>query len=177
MEWTGVLPLRAVAFQILFLLVAIAIEGMILRSRLSLRRKESMEYAVAINLLSTILGWMLFFMVEPWLPEPIRQVLMEYVFFGGNSFPPALVAVGFAVFVVTFMLKLQGMSWLDQILDKAPPEPVAEDRHKFRGRKRRYDAFRGLPSRSLAVLWANACSFSAISILLALQVYGGSMRN
>jgi hypothetical protein len=177
MEWSGVLPLRAVAFQILFLLVAIAIEGMILRSRLNLRRKESMEYAVAINLLSTILGWMLFFMVEPWLPEAIRQVLMEYIFFGGNTFPPALVGVGFAVFVVTFILKFQGMGWLDQIQGKVPPEPTTIDRHKFRGRKRRYDAFKGIPSRSLAVLWANACSFSAISILLALQVYSGSMRN
>jgi hypothetical protein len=177
MLWTGVLPLRAVAFQILFLLVAIAIEGMILRSRLGLRRKESMEYAVAVNLLSTILGWMLFFMVEPWLPEAVRSVLMEYVFFGGNTFPPTLVAVGFAVFVLTFMLKLQGMTWLDQFLDKAPPEPSEIDRHKFRGRKSRYEAFKGLPSRSLAVLWANACSFSAISILLALQVFGGALRN
>jgi hypothetical protein len=177
MVWTGVLPLRAVAFQILFLLVAIAIEGMILRSRLGLRRKESMEYAVAVNLLSTILGWMLFFMAEPWLPEAIRQILMEFIFFGGNTFPPVLVAFGFGVFMVTFVLKLQGMNWLDQILDKAPPEPETVDRHKFRGRKRRYDAFKGLPSRSLAVLWANACSFSAISILLALQVFGGAMRN
>jgi hypothetical protein len=166
-----------VAFQILFLLVAIAIEGMILRSRLNLRRKESMEYAVAINLLSTVLGWMLFFMVEPWLPEAIRQILMEYIFFGGNTFPPALVGVGFAVFIITFVLKFQGMGWLDQIQGKIPPAPSVVDRYKFRGRKRRYDAFKGIPSRSLAVLWANACSFSAISILLALQVYGGAMRN
>lgn len=177
MLWTGVLPLRAVAFQILFLVVAIAIEGMVLRNRLSLKRKESMEYAVVINLLSTVLGWMLFFLAEPWLPENIRAVLVEYIFFGGNTFPPALVIVGFSAFILTFLLKLQGMSWLDMIMGRAAPKPTEEERYRFRGRNRRYDTFKNMPSRALAVLWANACSFSAISILLAFQVFAGAMRN
>ncbi|MBE9028952.1 hypothetical protein IQ266_04140 [filamentous cyanobacterium LEGE 11480] len=177
MLWTGVLPLRAVAFQILFLLIAIAIEGMILRSRLGLKRKESMEYAVVVNLLSTILGWMLFFLAEPFFPEQLRTILMEYIFFGGNTFPPTLVIAGFSIFIATFLLKLQGMAWLDAILGRTPPTPTEEDRNKFRGRKRRHETFKGTPSRSLAVLWANACSFSAISILLALQIFGGAMRN
>jgi hypothetical protein len=177
MLWTGVLPLRAVAFQILFLVIAIAIESVILRSRLRLKRKDSMEYAVAVNLLSAVVGWMLFFLVEPWLPELVRNVLMEYIFFGGNTFPPALVIVGFSSFMITFLLKLQGMTWLDVLLGKAPPTPTEADRYKFRGRKRRYERFIGAPSRSLAVLWANACSFSAISVLLALQTFGGIMRH
>ncbi|MFM2432936.1 MAG: hypothetical protein RLZZ511_4150 [Cyanobacteriota bacterium] len=177
MVWTGVLPLRAIAFQMLFLVVAIAIEGLILQSRLQLRRKESMEYAVVINLLSAILGWMVFFMAEPWFPDYIRSALIEYVFFGGTPFSTPLVGAGFCVFILTFVLKLQGMAWLDLILDRVPAEDTAViDRQKFRGRKHRYQALQGLPNRSLAVLWANACSFSAISILLALQVHAGTMR-
>lgn len=177
MQWTGVLPLRAVAFQILFLVVAIAIEGMVLQNRLGIKRKESMEYAVVINLLSTVLGWMLFFLVEPWLPEAVRTILVDYIFFGGNTFPPAMVIVGFSVFIGTFVFKLQTMAWMDMLMGRAAPQPTEEERYRFRGRKRRYETFKGIPSRSLAVLWANACSFSAISILLAVQVLTGAMRN
>jgi hypothetical protein len=176
MVWTGVLPLRAIAFQMLFLLVAIAIEGLILQSRLQLRRKESMEYAVVVNLLTTILGWMVFFMAEPWFPDYLRHALIEYVFFGGTPFSTPLIGAGFCIFILTFTLKLQGMTWLDLVLGKTPAEPTVTDRRQFRGRKHRYQALQGLPNRSLAVLWANACSFSAISILLALQVYAGTMR-
>lgn len=177
MLWTGVLPLRAVAFQILFLFVAISVEAIVLRARLRLKRKDSMEYAVAINLLSTIIGWMVFFLIEPSLPEPMRSALMEYIFFGGSTFPPTLIIVGFMIFLATFLLKLQGMNWLDTLLGKTPTAPTEEERYKFRGRQRRYDLFEGTANRSLAVLWANACSFSAISLLLVIQIFGGTLRN
>ncbi len=172
MLWTGVLPLRAVAFQILFLLVAIALESFVLRTRLRLTRQQSMYYAVIINLLSTVVGWMVFFITEPWLPEDIRSILIGYIFFGIRDIPTGLVLCGFLVFLATFGLKLQGMELLDLAMEEInapviPPEEVG----KFRGRKRRYENFQKLPDRTLAVLWANACSFSAISILMAIRYF------
>jgi hypothetical protein len=170
MLWTGVLPVRAVAFQILFLVVAIAIEAMILRSRLYLTRKQSMQYAVVVNLLTTISGWMVFFIIEPWLPETWRSYIMGYVFFGVKSIPPTLIMAGFGMFIITFWLKVQGLDWFDWIMGVGPElVPIAE-RSKFKGRKRQYKPFAAMPSRSIAVLWANACSFSAISMLLALRL-------
>jgi hypothetical protein len=173
MLWTGVMPLRAVAFQILFLLVAIALESMILRSRLGLPRQQSMYYAVMINLLSTIVGWMLFFIVEPWLPETVRSVLIGYVFFGIKDIPPSLIMAGFGIFLATFFLKVQGMDLLDLAMEErqTPEAPDPKERSKFKGRKRRVEGFQKLPNRPLAVLWANACSFSAISLLLILRYF------
>jgi hypothetical protein len=169
MLFTGVMPVRAIAFQILFLAVAIAVEAMILRSRLYLTRKQSMQYAITVNLFTTILGWMVFFIAEPWLPDEWRTYLMGYIFFGVKTIPPMVILGGFGVFVITFLLKLQGMDWLDWMMGARPELPPPEERSKFRGRKRRYEGFKALPNRSLAVLWANACSFSAISLLLAIR--------
>ena len=45
-----VLPLRAIAFQILCLLIAIAIEAYVLRQTLRLGYKTSVRYAASMNL-------------------------------------------------------------------------------------------------------------------------------
>jgi hypothetical protein len=170
-NFTGVLPLRAIAFQLLFLLLAMAIEGAVLRSRLGIGRKLSMQYAATINLLSVVMGWIGFFVVEPFLPAEWRRVLVQFVFFGIRSLPPALILVGFGVFIATFVLKLQGMVWLDWLLDKLPPPPPPTERVVFKGRKGHHQAFAGEPNRPLAVLWSNALSFSAISGLLAVRLF------
>jgi hypothetical protein len=171
-NFTGVLPLRAIAFQLLFLLLAIAIEGAVLRQRLGIGRKLSMQYAATVNLLSVVLGWIVFFAAEPFLPPDWRTTLVQFVFFGIRSIPPALILVGFGVFMATFVLKLQGMLWLDWLLDQLPPPPPPTERITFKGRKgHRQLAFSDGPNRPLAVLWANAMSFSAISGLLAVRLF------
>jgi hypothetical protein len=171
-NFTGVLPLRAIAFQLLFLLLAMAIEGAVLRSRLGIGRKLSMQYAATVNLLSVVLGWIVFFAVEPFLPADWRAGLVQFVFFGIRSLPPALILVGFGVFMATFVVKLQGMVWLDWLLDKLPPPPPPTERIVFKGRKgHRQLGLGDGPNRPLAVLWANAMSFSAISGLLALRLF------
>jgi hypothetical protein len=173
MLWTGIMPLRAVAFQILFLLVAIAIEAMILHVKLGLNRQQSVRYAVMINLLTTVVGWMIFFIVEPWLPEYLRSMLIGFVFFGIRDIPPMVIMLGFGIFLGTFLLKVQGMDLLDILMEETPTNDVPpEERGKFRGRKRRRpEAFTKLPNRPLAVLWANAASFTAISLLLVLRYF------
>ncbi|MEB3294255.1 MAG: hypothetical protein VKJ24_13940 [Synechococcales bacterium] len=170
--FSDVLPLRAIAFQLLFLLMAIAIEAAVLNVRLDLGRKTSMQYAATVNLFTTVLGWMVFFIAEPLIPEPARRLLIEYVFFGVRTIPIAVIIIGFIIFLLTFLLKWQGMEWLEMLLEKQPK--VAENLEapiKFRGRKRQTsDLFGKEVSRPLAVLWANAFSFAAISIIIAIRI-------
>ncbi len=172
-NYTDVLPLRAIAFQLLFLFMAIAIEAAVLNQRLNLGRKVSMQYSATINLLSTVIGWMVLFGVEPWLPTAARELLIEYVFFGIRSIPSEVILVGFTMFVMTFALKLQGIELLEVLLEKST-KPVAKDVEpgKFRGRKRQSDReFNNEPNRPLAVLWANAFSFTAIVMILAIRIF------
>ena len=171
--YTDVLPLRAVAFQLLFLLMAIAIEGAVLNQRLELGRKLSMQYSATVNLFSTVVGWMVFFTVEPWLPREARELLIEYVFFGIRSIPGSVIVAGFAMFVATFLLKLQAIELLEGILGTST-KPVVEKTEpgKFRGRKRQIERqFNNEPNRPLAVLWANAFSFTAIVMILAIRLF------
>jgi hypothetical protein len=172
-NYTDVLPLRAIAFQLLFLFMAIAIEAAVLNQRLNLGRKTSMQYAATVNLLSTVLGWMVFFAVEPWLPSNARQLLVEYVFFGVRNLPPTVILIGFASFVLTFALKLQGIELLEQLLEKSTTPIISpQERGKFQGRKRHQDlAFQNAPNRPMAVLWANAFSFVAISVILIVRIW------
>jgi hypothetical protein len=167
--WTGVFPLRAVALQVLLLLVAIAIEGVILQSRLLISRQLSMQYAAASNLLTVVVGWMAFFLIEPLLPQPARFLLMSYIFFGMQTVPAGLILLGFGIFLATFLLKLQSLNWLDLMLERSPAPALEEQQTKFKGRHRRYEEFHDLPNRPLAVLWANACSFTAISLILIVR--------
>jgi hypothetical protein len=170
--YTDVLPLRAIAFQLLFMFMAIAIEAAVLNQRLNLGRKVSMQYSATVNLLSTVVGWMVLFTIEPWLPREARELLIEYVFFGIRSIPSTVIMAGFTMFVMTFALKLQGIELLETILEKST-KPVVEEveRGKFRGRKRQSDRmFENEPNRPLAVLWANAFSFMAIVTILAIRL-------
>lgn len=170
--YTDVLPLRAIAFQLLFLVLAIAIEAAVLNVRLDLGRKVSMQYAATINLFTTVLGWIVFFVVEPLLPEPSRRMVIEYVFFGIKSIPTVMIGVGFAIFLATFLLKLQGIEWLELLLEKNKiAEKKSDEPPKFKGRRQQQNpVFEIEANRPLAVLWANAFSFTAISIILAIRI-------
>lgn len=172
-NYTDILPLRAIAFQLLFLFMAIAIEAAVLNERLNLGRKLSMQYSATVNLLSTVVGWMVFFGVESWLPSTARQILVEYVFFGIRSVPPTVYLIGFAAFVLTFALKLQGIEFLELILEKNTLPAVEESNspRKFQGRKKQLElSAEDQPNRPMAVLWANAFSFVAITVILIIRL-------
>ena len=51
-----VLPLRAIAFQILFLLMAIAIEGTVMQQQLPFMPRQAMQYATILNLITVVVG-------------------------------------------------------------------------------------------------------------------------
>lgn len=175
-------PLRAIVFQCLFLLVAVALEAAVLRQRLTLGYKISVQYAASINLMTTSLGWLLFLSVESLIPISLRAQVVSYVFFDRffandwiDSIGIWLIVVGFFAFFATFTLKFKLLELLLLILERQPQttQPENLSRHE------RYQQARGAASRSesnrnslfQAVLQANGLSFSAILLLLLLRTF------
>lgn len=177
----GLLPIKAVVFQSMLLLVAIALEAMVLRQRLRLGYQTSVQYAATINLLATSLGWIAFLSLEAVLPTALRHQIISYVLFSRffsnvwlEALPVIMVMAAIAVFFATYWVKLQSLSALVALLGQTPvlEAPALADRP---GRSR--SARRGAPSAArtrtatytVAVLQANALSFTAIVVLLILQ--------
>jgi hypothetical protein len=177
----SILPLRAIAFQILFLLVAIAIEARIFRQRMNLDHKTCVRYAATVNLLSVVVGWIVFFTVEPFLPANLDAQLISYLFFDqlfqdslSSSIPSIIIVVGFFIFFGTWLLKVEGLNLLEMILGTKKAEEKPEQLNfKFRNARNRSQKqflFRGTGTRAATVLLANACSFSAILLLVAIRL-------
>jgi hypothetical protein len=182
-----ILPLRAIIFQFFFLLIAIILEALVFQRTLELDYKTSAQYSTTVNLLSTVLGWVLFFNIQPLLPRELETQLISYVFFERFLFDawvtgttPILVVTSLAMFMGTFFIKLQGLNLLEFLLkynpgkkaDK-PAEASTESKAQEKpGRQHfsRYDIGFQVNTRAYSVLVANACSFSAILFLLFVRL-------
>lgn len=168
--FTDVLPLRAILFQLLFIVLAIAVESIVLQKYLGIGQKTSIQYAATANLASTVVGWLIFFTAESSLPPSWRVQLIGYIFYDRINSPALLIGLAFSIFIGTFLLKVQTINWLDQILGIRKPSTVeVQDPIKFRGRTAHRQTFSELPNRALAVLLANAASFSAITFIIAVR--------
>lgn len=175
-----VLPLRAILFQLLFLTVAIAIEAAILQKRLDLSPRTSVEYAASMNLLSTVIGWLLFFNLEALLPSPLRAQLISFILFdhflassGSYSMNTLLTLGALVTFFGTFLLELKGLDLLEILLQvqQSQPHQEAPPYREPGGGSASHRLFRQEVasinrSRAATILLANACSYSAILLLL-----------
>jgi hypothetical protein len=177
----GILPLRAIAVQSMLLMVAIVLEAMVLRQQLQLGYRPSMQYAATLNLLATSLGWVAFLAIEAVLPLSLRSQIISYVLFNRfytntwyDVLPVVVVVVAIVAFFITYWIKLQGLLWLLQLLGQKPvettPEAIEENRSQRyeRARRAQLEGQRGTSPRALAMLQANAVSFTAILVLLLL---------
>ena len=181
-ELEPIFPLKAVLFQILFLLVAIALEAMVLRQRLRLGYKQSVRYAAAVNLLAVVVGWFAFLAVEPLFEPRLQAQVISYVLFDNlinNTLKPQMgwiiLVMGLAAFFMTLILKLKGLELIMRALGtwNLPSKP------KELSRKERYIRSRtgttlyqeAASQFAIAVLQANALSFSAILLLLVMRSY------
>lgn len=174
----GVLPARAIAFQILFLLVAIALEALILHRRLPFDYKTSVRYAATINMLSTFLGWVIFFNVQQLLPEDLRIQLISFFFFERffsnaweGGMPPMLVVTALGVFFGVIIAEYQALTILEFMLETRKPQEQSEtilksrDRFKFRRLEQGGILFKK-NDRAYTLLVANSLSFSAVLVVL-----------
>jgi hypothetical protein len=174
-----VLPLRAVAFQIIFLMMAIAIEATVIHRQLEFHSKQSVQFATSINLLMTVVGWItIFFLLgtSPILPTPLlnelRLALMNFIFFDqwSNGTAELLIMICFVTFFVSLVVKWLGLVGLDWLMKKDPPkspEVVVVEPGVFVSPRRKPRKFR---PRFNAMLVANAWSYSAILFVLLLRV-------
>jgi hypothetical protein len=173
----SVVPLRAIAYQIVFLLMAIAIEGTVLHKQLNIPPKQSIQFAASINLLTTVLGWLgTFFLLSTSLvlPTPLnaelKLALLNFIFFDQWSKGAAelLIMICFITFFVSLGVKWLGLVGLDWLMKKDLPEApeVVAETGVFISPQRKPREFRPRLNTTLA---ANAWSYSAILVALLLR--------
>lgn len=174
----SVVPLRAIAFQIVFLLMAIAIEATVLHKRLNIPPKQSVQFAASLNLLTTVLGWLVTFLLlgtAAVLPTPLlmelKMALMNFIFFDqwANGTAELLIMICFITFFVSLGVKWLGLVGLDWLMKKDLPEApkVVAETSVFTSPQRKPREFR---PRLNTTLVANASSYSAILIALLLRI-------
>lgn len=173
------LPLRTVALQALFLLIAIAIEATVLHRQLRLSPREGVQYAATINLFSTVLGWVtVFTLLDTGIGQQfnfglgIQVALLNFILF--NQLTPqsasSVVLLAFITFLASFVVKQFGLVLLKWVLDpklaEVAPSPDPEERSVMRDPRKliRQEA----SPQVFAVLVANALSYSAIGAVLML---------
>ncbi len=165
-----VIPLGAILFDFLFLLVAIPIEAYVLHNRLKFDLKTSSFYAMSINLFSNALGWIIFFFLEPFLPAQIKAELINYIFFVRftSDVQSLIILSGFIFFFATFLMKVLILKLLLISLTdpgKAPTtEPTLLRRNSRRGNRIKIQN----TNLVTTVLIGNALSYSAIVAILFL---------
>lgn len=171
----NVFPLQTILFQFLLLLVGIAIESLILYRQLNLSQRRSIDYAISINLFSTILGWIVFFYIHPWLPRSLKSQLISYIFFDrffpftqSSNIVTELILSGFVVFFATFVVKLKGLELLQMLLE-TPFQVERKKQGKFDLKDFRLLAFNSDPLLTNTIFQANIYSFGAFAILLFIR--------
>lgn len=102
-----VLALPVVLTQILILLIVIAIESAVYHKFLKLNPKNSVQYVAAINLLSAIVGWLIFFSWEEIISASERERLISCIFL--NKCPISGLRSFFlnlSMLLISFLLKV-----------------------------------------------------------------------
>lgn len=172
------IPLRLMVTQSLLIVVAIALESLVLGRFLKYPPRKSVEYSTSINLFSLVVGWFFFLnLVSNFpLPDPIMEELMKLILYDqwSNSTFAGMVIVALITFFVTFFIEFIGFTSLQKL------------RNEEEGLERQIDRTRKQPkygprARSLfslgeqsntdplyALLLANAASYTAIVAILLL---------
>lgn len=173
----AVLPLQTFLFQFLFLLVAIALESRVLYRRMNITRRTSVEYSTFINLLAAGVGWLVFFLIQNWIPPYLKDQIISYIFFDRllgprpEDFTLVIAATGVVIFFSAFLIKLSGLNLLETFLQDQPKEQRESAKRPWPTLIHRLDSAAASPKshHATTILLANAYSYSAISLLLFLR--------
>jgi hypothetical protein len=166
-----ILPIGVVLFNILFLLVAIPIEAYILNMRLGFDKKSSIFYAISMNLFSGVIGWTIFFLIEPILPGQWRAELISYVFFStfqNSNIETVLIFTVLVIFFTTFLIKV---SLLKVLLITLNGIPIKEETQTPERSRRKRTNKNKIQNTNLVTttLIANSLSYSAITLILLIH--------
>ncbi|MDM3850919.1 MAG: filament integrity protein fraC [Aphanizomenon gracile PMC627.10] len=167
-----ILPIGAIFFEILFLLAAIPIEAYVLNKWLKFDKRTSIFYAIALNVFSSVIGWIVFFTVEPMLPIPIKAELINYVFFNkikASSISTMIIVLSFTIFMATFLVKFLLMKILIIFMNEGGKNTQPET--SFSQQRASYMNIAKLQNTNLitATLIANSLSYSAITFIILIR--------
>ena len=95
-----IVPLGIILFDFLFLILAIPIEACVLKTWLKFDQKSSVFYATSINIFANISGWLIFFLVEPYLSPKYKSELLSYVFFNHFQLSSTYNLILFIAFII-----------------------------------------------------------------------------
>ncbi len=174
-DWSLMLvPVRVLVFQILLLLVVIALEAMVLQQKLGISERGSVQFSTVLNLFSTIVGWLVFLVVELVVPERWRLEIIDYVLFNGvfqldpQTISTVAVVCMLLICITTFFMETQALNLLLLVLRTQPQ--VRKDTNQVQiNRMSRYQASWTDQYRMNTLLIANACSYGAVLVILFLR--------
>ena len=173
-----VFPFGIILFDFLFLLVAIPVEAYILNRRLKFDKRTSSFYAIAINLFSNVIGWVIFFLLEPTnLFNDYKSQLINFLLYNrlNNQVYGGIVMAGFTTFFGTLMIKFALLKLFIIALSN-PGEKKAEPESEntvLSQRKSRRGSRKGFQNTSLftTTLIANSLSYSAITLVVMFRIF------
>jgi len=165
-----IFPIGGILFDYLFVLIAIPIEAYVLHNRLKFDKKTSTFYAISINLFSSVIGWLIFFVSEPMMPIQAKSELINYMFFNNFKSPNTqtfIILTAFVIFFTTFLMKF----FILRVLLLSLNEPVAKKEEEPQtSQRRRWRSFSNLKLQNTylvtTILIANSLSYTAITIIL-----------
>ncbi|WP_373527309.1 filament integrity protein FraC [Nostoc sp.] len=165
-----IFPIGGILFDFLFVLIAIPIEAYVFHNRLKFDKKTSTFYAISINLFSSVIGWLIFFVSEPMVPIQVKSELINYMFFNNFKSPNTqtlIVLTAFVIFFATFLMKF----FILRVLLLSLNEPVAKKEEEPQtSQRQKWRRFSNIKLQNTylvtTVLIANSLSYSAITVLL-----------
>jgi len=168
-----IVPLGVILLDFLFLLVAIPIEALIMNRRLKFDKRTSSFYAICINLFSSVIGWIIFFFMEPMLPVRFKSELIDYIFFNqiryAYNIQTLIILTAFIIFFATFLVKyLLLRVMLISLREPGKNEQVSEPIIK-RNSRRNYKSKLQNTNVITSLLIGNALSYSLIVMILFIR--------
>ncbi|NJL00026.1 MAG: hypothetical protein HC838_11945 [Spirulinaceae cyanobacterium RM2_2_10] len=127
-----VLPLPVIVFQLLSLTLGTAIESLIIRYNLGFSRKKSVEYALTLNLYSSIFAWLILFVAQAIAPQTIRLQVISGILFdrfytqsllANSTLETFAAAIAFSLICI---IELKGFDLIKFLLE-ASPQPLGDD--------------------------------------------------
>lgn len=173
-----VFPFGVILFDFLFLLVAIPVEAFILNKRLKFDKRTCSFYAIAINLFSNVIGWVVFFILEPNnFFGSYKSQLINFLLYNrlNDQVYGAIVMAAFTTFFGTLMIKFALLKLFVIALSNPGEKKAAPETENtiLLQRKSRRGSRKGFQSTSLftTILIANSFSYSAITLVVMFRIF------
>lgn len=173
-----VFPFGVILFDFLFLLVAIPVEAYIFNRRLKFDKRTSSFYAISINVFSNVIGWIVFFVLEPNnFFDNYKSQIINFLLYNrlGDEVYSGIVLAAFITFFGTLMVKFALLKLMIIALSepgekKSEPEPedsILLQRKTRRGYKKAWQS----TSLFTTTLIANSLSYSAITLVVLFRLF------